>query len=64
MTRPLYLFRSFTLERGAAFMRYMTPDGVGSRRVPFPAKTSIVGASKVPLDIKIEPAEAGTMLCI
>jgi hypothetical protein len=64
MTRPLYLFRSFTLKRGAAFMRYVTPAGVESRRAPFPAKTSIVGASKVPLDIMIEPAQAGTMLCI
>jgi hypothetical protein len=63
VTRPLYLFQSLYLKSGAGFVRYVTPAGVQSRRVPFPAKTAIVGASLTPLSMLIEPAQAGTKLC-
>jgi hypothetical protein len=61
--RKLVLFQILTLKSGAAFFRYITPDGVVSRRAVFPAKTSIIGASIVPLEIRIEPGQAGTKLC-
>jgi hypothetical protein len=63
-TEPLKLFQSITLKSGAAWIRYVTPAGVQSRRVPFHARTSIVGASETPLDILIEPAQTGTRLCV
>jgi hypothetical protein len=62
-TRSLAVFQSITLKSGSAWIRYVTPAGVESRRAPFNGGTSIVGASLTPLDISIEPAQAGTRLC-
>jgi hypothetical protein len=61
--RTLNPFESLTLKRGAAWIRYVTPEGVASRRSPFVHGTSIVGVAAVPLDILIEPAQSGTKLC-
>ncbi len=61
--RKLHLYEKLTLSKGAAWFRYITPDGVASRRSPWAGGTSIIGGSVRPLDLQIEPAQAGTKLC-